>query len=92
MTHRIKVEKRADTIWYLVQQRCCLFFWKTLIETQHITDAKAHFMEFMELDIIGDMRYISSLDIYQPKKRGHIQILGKDERPVPSQQKPPVRE
>ncbi len=72
---------------YLVQQRCCLFFWETIEETPHQNDAKILYFSLVNLEK-EDRR--PKLDDYDPPGMGYQPK--NDKRPIPSMCVPPTIE
>jgi len=50
MKYRIRTDRYNGTIWYYVQQRCCLLFWKTIYKTVHRTDTKKIYDDLTQLE------------------------------------------
>jgi len=68
MKYRIITKLYNDSIWYYVQQRECLFYWKTLYETTYSDDAKKIYLNLVDLQNLDQKLCISRIETnYRPK-------------------------
>ena len=87
ITTRLIKERGVSNIWYFVQQRKWLFFWKTIHETTHQEDAKELYFSLKTLHASIET---DKLDTYTPPASGYQpRERPRGKRPVPPDCYPP---